>query len=206
VFSPFMSFLKGLSDSNSELAVRPALEAIRAALQGTECAVLGLMHLNKKPDLAAVERVLGSVVFVNFVRSVLMAVPEDSDTDTVRLMHAKHNLSPRGRDLFYKPLALNPEDRNSQRVRVDWILPDSNKDVDSAYDRKKGGKPTAGEWLVQYLKTYGRVPKERVVAEGDKAGHTEAALEMAHNKNPRCFSQQEGFQGKAIWWLGPKVE
>jgi hypothetical protein len=85
VLSPLQAFLKSVKELNSELEGRRALEKIRDGLQGTDCALLALAHLNKKPDLAAVERVLGSVVYTNFVRSVLMAVVENKETEMVRL-------------------------------------------------------------------------------------------------------------------------
>jgi hypothetical protein len=85
VLSPLQAFLESVKELNSELEGRRALEKIRVGLQGTDCALLALAHLNKKPDLAAVERVLGSVVYTNFVRSVLMAVVENKETEMVRL-------------------------------------------------------------------------------------------------------------------------
>jgi DNA repair protein RadA/Sms len=72
VLSPMVSFLRGLTGLNDELMVRGVLEKLQSDIEGTECAVLGLCHTNKKPDLRAIERLLGSVAFTNFVRAVLL--------------------------------------------------------------------------------------------------------------------------------------
>jgi hypothetical protein len=68
VLSLMLSFLTGLTDMNNELGVRAAMESVQAQIAGTKCAVVGICHCNKKADLGAVERLLGSVAFANFVR------------------------------------------------------------------------------------------------------------------------------------------
>ena len=56
IMSPMFSFLRGLSGINDELSVRAVLEQLQDHIEGTECAILGLGHTNKKPDLRAIER------------------------------------------------------------------------------------------------------------------------------------------------------
>ena len=88
-----MSFLNVLKDIIGELGVRKTLEALQEAIENTRCAAIGICHLNKKTDLGAVERVLGSVAFVNFSRSALLVAKDHDDDAAVRLAHGKYNLS-----------------------------------------------------------------------------------------------------------------
>jgi hypothetical protein len=69
-------------------------------------------------------------------------------------------------------------------VLVDWSRPDENADVDSAFDRKKKGKLTAAEWVVEYLRNAGIVPKRKVIADGAAAGYSESAMKR-RNKEAR---------------------
>jgi len=135
VFSPFVSFLQGLEDMNSELAVRNALQVVQDAIEGTDCGVLGICHLNKKADLDAVEKLLGSVAFANYVRSVMLVKCENRETAQHRLVHAKHNWSIKGSDLLYTPECIG--EPRSQDVRVIWSMPESNVEADNLYDRTK---------------------------------------------------------------------
>lgn len=204
VMSPMVSFLKGLDNINAELETRKALEAIQEAVEDTDCAVLGIGHLNKKADLAAIERMLGSVAFTNFVRSVLLVAREDQDADISRFAHAKHNLSQKGPDLLYTPECIDP-DRRSQRVRLSWSAPDKNVEVEGLYDRKKekGERPpSAREWLKEFLRARGPTPKEIVLAAAEGAGHSADAVERAQRRASEINYKMEGLPPKSIWFLG----
>ena len=204
VMSPVVSFLSGLAEINAELGVREVLEQLQAAIEGTGCAVLGLAHTNKKADLRAVERLLGSVAFTNFVRSVLLVSRDREDPEWFRLVHAKHNLSPKGDDLLYRPHHVG-EDPRDQFVRLDWRRPENgNVDADALFDRPKGsngsgGRQTAREWLRDYLSENGETMREDAVIAGAQAGHTEAALEKAVMRDHRLQSRREAFPNQA-WW------
>jgi hypothetical protein len=142
VLSPFLSYLEGLQNINAELEVRGALEKLLADIAGTGCALLGVAHANKKADLAAIERIIGSVAFTNFVRSVLLIAPNKHNDEEAshRLVHAKHNLSIKGDDLLFTPRHVG-EDPTDQFVKLDWSVPvNGNIDADAMFDR---GKPHA---------------------------------------------------------------
>jgi putative DNA primase/helicase len=201
VLSPMLSFLKGLSDKNDEQAVRDALEHLQASIDGTGCAVVGICHVNKKADLSAIERLLGAVAFTNFVRSVLLAAPENTGDGSYRLAHAKHNLSTKGSDLIYRPHHVG-EDRRDQFVRLEWEIADENADAEAIFDRKRPGaerEPSAAEWLVEYLTAHGESPREVVVAAGELQGFKEKTLEQAVRRDRRLGSRREGFPSRS-WW------
>jgi hypothetical protein len=201
VLSPFVSFLAGLQNMNAELEVRAILERLLNDIKGTGCAILGIAHTNKKADLAAIERLLGSIAFSNFVRSVLLIAPNESEDDEAshRLVHAKHNLSIKGGDLLFTPKHVG-EDQTDQFVKLEWSTPiNGNVDVDGLFDRQRtNGKPkmTAEEWLIAFLTGRGESRMEDVIAQGELAGFKEKTLRNAMSKSPKLHSERRGFAGK----------
>jgi hypothetical protein len=200
--SPMVSFLQ-LSDLSSELSVREVLERSQASIEGTPCALIGIAHSNKKADLAAIERILGAVAFTNFVRSVLLSAPENIEERTYRLVHAKHNLSPKADDLILRPIHVG-EDYRDQYVKLEWSIPEANCDADAVFDRKKNanghdGRMTAEQWLIAYLKRHGETLRMEVINEGEKAGYSEGALRKVQQRNPRIVSRQPEWHGPYMW-------
>jgi hypothetical protein len=203
VLSPMASYLPKLDDANSELKVRAALQVLQDAIEDTGCALLGLMHLNKKSDVDAIQRLLGSVAFGNFVRAVLLAQKEDQETGQGRIVHAKFNNSYKGDDLIYTPPPRNA-DKRTQDIAVAWSRAGTNIDANSLFERKRKKESAgAGDFLVAYLRANGATAKETVVAAAEEEGFTRAAIEKAHQRDRRCHSMQEGFGKKAVWWIEP---
>jgi hypothetical protein len=205
IMSPMFSFLRGLAGINDELSARAVLERLQDTIEGTDCAVLGLGHTNKKPDLRAIERLLGTVAFTNFVRSVLLVSRDKDDETWFRLVHAKHNLSVRGDDLLYKPRHVGQDPRD-QYVTLDWTRPEDNSEPDTLFDRKRtsngrADRMTAREWLVAYLRQHGESLRVDVINAGEKAGFKEDALRTAQQRSGSIKSRQDGFQGPYLWRL-----
>jgi Bifunctional DNA primase/polymerase, N-terminal/AAA domain len=202
VLSPIMSFLPKLKSHIDELAVRAELRKLRAAVDGTLCALIGIAHLNKKSDLDAIERLLGSVAFANFVRSVVLLASDKDEQDMRRWVHAKHNLSIRGDDLLFRTVHVG-EDPRDQFVKVEWQIPSGdNIDVDSFFDRHKqqgDRKQSAHEWIVAYLENHGRSLASEVMLAGVKAGHSDSALRNAQYRSSRIGHEHEGFPAQ-VWW------
>jgi hypothetical protein len=202
VLSPMVSFLTGLTDINGELGARDVLERLQACITGTGCGVLGLAHANKKSDLRAIERLLGSVAFTNFCRSVLLVGRDKDEPDWFRLTHAKHNLSTKADDLLYQPRHVG-EDPRDQFVKLDWRTPDANIDADSLFDRdrKRGnGKLSARAWLVDHLDRHGRSLASEVLSAGETAGYSRDALAQAQYRESRIGFDKEGFPAQ-VWWF-----
>jgi hypothetical protein len=202
-----LSFLNGLSNHNDDVAVRAVLQVMQAAVEEHDCAVVGIAHLNKKPDLDAVERLLGSVAFANFVRSVMLVEydPEsDKDEDRFRMVLGKHNLAPGGDDLVYRSRNVG-EDPKSQYVRLEWSRPGGgNIDAGRLFERMRSQgdqKPSAREWLISFLKEHGDTPGEIVIAAGETAGYGRDALGKAQYREQRIQSRKGGFGEGWLWCL-----
>ena len=208
VQSPMISFLQ-LSDIVSELSVREVLERSQASIEGTDCALVGIAHSNKKADLAAIERILGAVAFTNFVRSVILSAPENTEEGTYRLVHAKHNLSTKGDDLILRPVHVG-EDYRDQYVKLEWSRPDNgNANADAIFDRARPNgsdrRQSARAWLTNYLEQHGESLRVDIVLAGELAGHKGDALRTAQQRSGNIKSRQDGFQGPYYWRLDTRA-
>jgi hypothetical protein len=201
VLSPLVSFLNGLKDVIGELGVRKTLEALQGAIDRTRCAAVGICHLNKKSDLPAVDRVLGSVAFVNFVRSVLLVAKDKELEGANRLVHGKYNLSVKGSDLLFEPRHVG-DDPTDQFVKIEWTAPADDIDADKLFDGKKiESDSNALDWLVAYLEKFGETPSSVVIAAGETEGFSASALERARRRSKRCKTRKGGFGGAWLWWV-----
>ncbi|MCA1366669.1 AAA family ATPase [Bradyrhizobium sp. BRP14] len=206
VFSPLNSFLGGI-DINNEIQVRKVLNGLLEAVKDTGCAILGIAHANKKGDLSAIERILGSVAFANFCRSVLLVAPDESgdeDEDQKRLVHAKHNLSQKGPDLIYTPVTAPGRDTRDQYVGLEWQRAERDVDATALLDRKPArgaSRPSAGAWLIEYLTKNGKTLVTDIQIAAVAAGYKWEAVRKAHQRDPRFQSEQDGFQGPRSWWM-----
>jgi hypothetical protein len=201
ILSPLVSFLMGLADINGELGVRDVLERLQAIIDRTGCAVLGLAHTSKKSDLRAIERLLGSVAFTNFGRSVLLVSRDREEPEWFRLAHAKHNLSTKAPDLLYRPKHVG-EDPRDQFVKLDWRKPDQDVDVDRLFDLPKGdGKLPARDWLIRYLEEHGRSSASEVMDAAEQAGYSRETIRKAQFRESRIQNEKEGFPATVFWWI-----
>ena len=184
VLSPLVSCLPGLNNPNAEMEVREKLDWL-LSIAGDETALLALMHTNKKPDLALIERLMGSGAFANFARSVFFVVdePTEDGSERRRLIHEKHNLSPKADDLTFRMYSTRgPRD---QYVRTEWFQPEQNVNADAALDKRagapqpiSGNRNAAAQWLLRYLtEAGGSAAKKVAVAAGAGQGYKESALE-----------------------------
>jgi hypothetical protein len=200
VLSPLNSFLKLLSDANSGHNVRQALQDIQDSIEDTLCGLVGISHLNKKPDLVAVDRLLGSVEYSNFVRSVLML--NHDENGFVRVAHAKFNLSPKGNDLLFGVRNRRPISHpRGQYIAIKWQQTDTNVDLDHLYDRKKS-KDSAGEWLSQLLLNGEEMDCQKIFQKGQPYGYSKDSLRQAKQRDAGIDHRTVGFgKNKVTYWF-----
>lgn len=205
VLSPLNSFLD-IEDANNGKLVRDGMERLQACIEGTDCAIVGICHLNKKADLDAIERLLGSVEYVNFVRNVLLLHAEKG-TDDVRVVHAKQNISKKGRDLLFTKVNRRPDDKRSAYWGVDdWRAAEEDVDQDDMYRRKgnddaKEAK-SAGDWLVEQLSDGAWHDLDEVVRSAEKYSHSKSALQRAQQRSRgKIESKRTGFgpDQRTLW-------
>jgi hypothetical protein len=195
VMSPFVSFLPGLEDANSELASRAVLQTLLYTVDGTKCAILGIMHPNKQVTAATLHRIMGSTAFVAFVRSVMVIGVKD---DQKRLAHAKHNLTVRGKDLLYSitDTGANPDDG---LICAEWSVAPDNCCVESLWNSKPEKRARTSDWLIAHLMLHGEQPANDVINAGIAAGYTAAAIMKACQRSRKVKSRREHYRGSWLW-------
>jgi len=155
VLSPMNSFL-GSININNETEIRAVFEKLRLFCEGNGCTILGIAHANKNTEVSSIERISGSVAYVNFCRSVMFVKTEDVERGSRRLVHGKWNMSKKGSDLLYTPIYVgnDPKERD-QFVRVTWesALSDINhkKAFSAELNDIDAVKETAGEFLLRTM-------------------------------------------------------
>jgi RecA-family ATPase len=200
VLSPLFSFLQ-LKHIGDELEVRAGLEQLGAKIDDLGCAILAIMHPNKKIDLAAIERLLGSVAFGNVVRSVVLLAAEDAET--ARWVHGKQNLSIKGNDLlFVKSNRKQATHPRGQYIGIDWERADENIDASTAFERKRitDEDKSAAAWLKEHLgdSKWHKLPD--IVAAAEPYGHSRSALQKAKQRTRKIKFKYEGFGKKTTFW------
>ena len=178
VFDPITAYL-GQTNANSNAEVRSALTGLVRMANRQKVAVIGVSHLNKKSDLAAIHRVLGSMGFAAQARAV-WAVVWDKDNEGVRLLQpVKSNLS-----IDPKGLAYTIED--GQVIFQDRTVTDTVNESMQAVPEKK---IEAIEFLTERLANGATVASTAIHEEAEARGITEgtlrrAAKELNVNKEP----------------------
>jgi hypothetical protein len=199
VLSPLFSFLQ-LKHIGDELEVRAGLEQLAAKIDNLGCAILAIMHPNKKIDLAAIERLLGSVAFGNVVRSVVLLVAED--VDTARWVHEKYNLSRKGDDMLFVKQNRNPDRPRGQYIGIDWSRAEENIAAGTAFERKRVSKEdqSAVEWLKQYLSDGMWHELSEIAVAGAASGHSRQTLRKAKQRTHLIGHKYAGFGKQKTWW------
>lgn len=185
ILSPMNSFL-GPINLNSEMEVRAVFEEFRGFTLGTGCAILGIAHANKKAELTSIERISGSVAYVNFCRSVIFVTSESgASPETRRFIHGKFNLSKKAPDLLYTSRYAGDDKRQrDQYVRLDWDAPlsdvDHKKAFTAANESSDGDvKETAGDWLLRVLQENGPLSIASLKDRAAKAKHKWGTIDQA---------------------------
>ena len=117
-----------------------------------------------------------------------------------RWVHAKHNLSERGRDLLFQTVhaGQNPRD---QYVRTDWSLASDQVDIDTFFERRKPRKAAALDWLLDYLEEHGRSRCSDVLDAAEQVGYSRETVRKAQSRCLKIRSEKDGFPAEVWWWV-----
>jgi putative DNA primase/helicase len=128
ILDPVVAFLDGEHSAYSEQEVRKALAPLKTLAEETGCAVLVVMHLNKRDGSDPLRRIANSGAFTALARSVLLLgvdpEAEGDDADRRRVLTAvKGNVGPvggRGVLLEIEPVTIpaDGEEIETARLRV----------------------------------------------------------------------------------------
>ena len=189
LFDPITSYL-GKVNANSNAEVRAALGGLVRLAQRQNVCVLGISHLNKKAELDAMYRSLGSMGFVAQARSVWGVVKDKADdTGETRIFSPiKSNLSVKVRGLSYQ----------IQDGRLVWNSEPVEDTIDQSL-RESPAMDTAIDFLLEILSPAGKqveqsfietMAKERNIAKSTlKRAKKSIGIKsvILTNTNGRCW-------------------
>lgn len=192
VIDPIMSFLSTKHDSHRDQDVRRALTPLVDLAQKTGCAVLAVMHQNKRQGVAAMYRAGGSIGFVGLARTAMMLAQDPDDPERRVLAQVKNNIA-KERKAHRLRLITPP---GHEVAAIDWLgecdlraddlcgPPESAESRSALHDAK--------EFLREQLADGPKLRAE-VMAAGKKEGHAERTLRRAR--------REIDISNSAIWAL-----
>jgi putative DNA primase/helicase len=205
------SYLDRGLNANSDQDVRRALLPLARMAQDARTTVVASLHVNKKGDAAAGQRVLGAAAWRNVARSVLVAgkLPEDQG-EGFGVLVEKNNLSAKPVPLGYWIEEARAIQRGiqSDTSRLVWFeqSPDVGADDLLPHRATTRGRPAierdqAEAWLLEVLEP-GPLPAEVLQAKAADQPFSWRTVETA-KKELGIVAYQEG---RKWWWMLPDGE
>jgi hypothetical protein len=133
-------------DPNKDKEIRPVLEAVQAALEQSKCALVGIIHQNKRDGADALSKVLGGSAVVGVSRAVWGFSRDSEDKETCYMTLVKGNLAKKRSGMKYKidgkdiPLG-NGETTNA--AFTSW-LEETDMDADQVLNQERENAKNGG--------------------------------------------------------------
>lgn len=180
IIDPVSNYL-GDSDMNSEQQVRQVLVPLKNLAEKFGIAVLGVMHLNKKSDLAAINRIGGAMAFTGVARAVWMFMRSPDNPEQYFMLKVKNNIARQNDGLVFRVESVDREieGQPTTQPRVQWVGP-LEGDVDALLavkkeDGRRQDRDISVRWLRESLENGHRLKKE-LEAEAAQVGISHATL------------------------------
>lgn len=213
-------------NEHKDAELRQILDPLNEIANETGATILLIKHLNKSAGASAVQRVSGSVGYVNAVRFAYMIAPDPDDQNRKLMLPIKANVLPAGQTgLAYRMLQIPADDGKSilrtmwpdldstdldelakQLFKQHWedgIVADANTVAAGGRNKKDPTKVLrCKDWLKTILKDYA-YPSTEIVDMGKDAGYTfdnikEAKKELKAENLNNCNQSWLG----NVWWSG----
>ncbi len=186
IIDPVMSFLGDKVKPNDEISAREVLEDLRRVAERTEVAIVGIMHRNKKPDLAQIQQISGSMAWPAVVRSVLFAERESQNGNSVILSVLKMNVEEKPPAISYHFERVRHPGIDSHVGKLEWddqlidpSDPGTQKAVPSESDRAIA---LLEDMLSPYAPDVPGIPTVELNAEAQTRKISMPTLERARSK------------------------
>lgn len=194
---PPTAYLGGVDDhKNSEL--RGLLTPLAAWAHRRRLALVFNTHVNKPPaaKVEAMMRVMGSVAWVNAMRSAYMFARDPVDPERRLFIGMKNNLGRERKGLAYR---IAPTD--SGLARVEW-LGEVDTTADDAVNSQGHTRRAvvASVWLAQLFKEVDRLPSDAIWQAAARDKVSKNALKEAKDEMGIRARQEADGDGERIWW------
>jgi len=101
ILDPLSSYI-GDCSMNAANEVRLRFNYLIRVAKETGCAIVIISHMNKKEDVSALMRTVGSIDIVGAVRSVITVIPDKIDPSKRYMVMTKSNLAPMGSGIAFE--------------------------------------------------------------------------------------------------------
>lgn len=227
VIDPAGAFIGGRADEHKDAELREVLDPMAALADEIQLTFLLLKHTTKTRYASAVNRVMGSVGWVNLVRAAYLVGADEQDEETKYLVPMKFNIGPKPAGLAYRCESLDRElalrvvqdyghlndfDRDAlarQMFRVRWAGT-TERTADSLGGGEEGprrGGPKRLDQCAEFLRVLLQVyayPSREVTAIAGRCGFNFDSVKDAKAKltaeGVLASSNLGRFQG--VWWVG----
>jgi hypothetical protein len=197
VVDPFVAFLDGKLNANSDADVRRCLGQVAAMAESTGAAVLLVRHLNKKSGLSAVYRGGGSIGITGAARAEFMVGVDPADAEARILACVKSNLAPEPPSLRFSIEAFG----DTSRVRWGDHCDTSAHDLcASGSDKRQGSKADDAKVIIEDMLAHGSRPSSEVFQACLDAGVSKRTFDRVR-KEMGVKSERIGFGDEGTWTL-----
>lgn len=207
VIDPLMAHLPEHVNSWRDQSIRRALAPLHRLAERHGCAVVVVVHLNKREGDDPLQRVGGSIGITGAARSVLLLArdPEDPEGEVGRrrvLAHVKSNYGPLqpSRALRIEAFLIDPEGEriDTSRILDEGESPHLGRDLLADVERDAGKRGEAVAFLLEQL---GNGPQPaRALPERAGERHISRATLRRAKDELGIVSERLGFGHDGQWW------
>ena len=203
VLDPLLALMGRRTDTYKASEVRPILAQLAAVAERTGCAIVAIMHLNKRSgENNALYRLTASLDFGAAARSVLVVGKNPNDPQRRVFVSAKSNLSapPEALGFHFMSDGIFAWEQGTLDIDAQTLLSSSILDSE-----KKDAVQEAEDFLMQVLGEDGQ-RTDLILNEAKQAGISPTTIRRAKlNIDVRAIRVSEGNQGRGYWkWQPPE--
>ncbi len=184
VIDPISGHL-GSRNMNKDQEMRQVLQELAAMAARLRIAVIFVVHVNKKSDLDAMQRVSGAGAFVAVARSSWIFAESADDPELYQMLPLKNNNTSRatgGLEFRLESMPMTIDGKTDTFPVISWKGVTLVRATDALSHKREGGKLNDAQKFLQEFLADGPKTCSEVFAEGDKLDFCERTLYRAKEK------------------------
>lgn len=230
VIDPATAFVgRAQVDDHRDSELRALLSPLADLAAEHDVAIILVMHVNKAAATKAVNRVIGSVAYVNAARSALLLGPDPEDDNRKLIVPLKSNLAKDmpcrafgfqallwndSRELLQRYVALSEEDRSllaDQLYRIVWEDDPVDMDADRVLGSSSNGDKSQNrvkecwDWMQRQLEE-GPIDSKELFSRADGAGFSRGLCYRVKEDHEEVRATKSGGSTSPwVWSIGPLI-